>query len=126
MAAPGAAHDGGVRSASPTYRQCTRSRLVIVGTGWKVTGPLPAVSRSLSGSVVQYMYQVRACVPTPRTTVGSAQLSTVPRPGMAGASGLWYVARGVTDRAAAAPAAGRAASARTVASKPTSTETYRT
>ena len=54
-----------------------------------MTGRLPAVSRSLSGSVVQYMYQVCANLPRPRRTVGSAQLSTVPLPRTFGASGLW-------------------------------------
>jgi hypothetical protein len=72
----------------------------MVGSAWKVTGPLPAVSRSSSGSVVQYMYHRRACAPRPRTTVGSAQLSTVPRPRTVGARGLWYVARGTTGRVA--------------------------
>src|SRR4051794_1531697 len=109
MAAVAAAHDGLVGSASPTYRQCTRSRLLICGTGWNVTGPVPAVSRSLSGSVVQYRYQVRECVPRPRSTFGSAQLSTVPPPGMRGFSALWYLPGGAAAVAVVAAYAGNKA-----------------
>jgi hypothetical protein len=43
--------------ASPTYSQFTRSSDRIVGMRWKTSSPAASRSSSLSGSVVQYMYQ---------------------------------------------------------------------
>src|SRR5687767_10131654 len=56
----------------------------------KLNAPPASRSSSLSGSVVQYMYQ-RPSDSWPCITVGSAQLSTVASPGTTGSSGFWYV-----------------------------------
>jgi hypothetical protein len=86
--AAGSAHEGRDGNASPTYFQLTRSVLTNIGIGWNSGAPAGAVSASLSGSVVQYMYQRRRSSPRPRSTAGSAQLSTTSPPATEGFSGL--------------------------------------
>src|SRR3954447_15144860 len=93
----------------------------MVGTGWNVGSPVPEESPSLSGSVVQYMYQLRDSSARPRMTVGSAQLSTVPAllppGGIPRASGLWYEPGGGAAWLAAAAETGRSAAATSRVSK---------
>ena len=59
-----------------------------VGIGWNRSAPWSSRSPSLRGSVVQYRYQKRSPGRCPLSTVGSAQLSTVPSPGTTGSSGF--------------------------------------
>src|SRR5215213_6500477 len=85
------AHEGLLVNASPTYVQCTRSVDRSCGTRRKLN-PVSVRSSSLSGSVVQYMYQYPSSAGSwPRITDGSAQLSTRPSPGTVSVSGFSYV-----------------------------------
>src|SRR3954470_3785447 len=101
----GASHDGRAANASPTYVQWTRSTERRIGIRWNLKPPDASRSPPFSGSVVQYAYQPGSPAVRLRMTVGSAQLSTRPPPGIEISSGFVY------PLPAAAPTAGAASAA---------------